>query len=107
MPIATLVWGNAIKNNNEKIKKLIELYKYAEKVPAEEMADTDPSGFDKIDSEKVKSTINKINEALKGKEVDRMVKQKLNYAKKNWAANLYSPYKKSRTDFSFGTALNI
>jgi len=111
----TFVWGNAIKTNKEKIKKqLNELCQYAEKVAAEEMNDTDPSGFDKIDAEKVEQTINRINEALKGKEVDSKVKQKLNYAKKNWPANLKkyeeqekimgeerSSYSKTDTDATF------
>jgi transposase len=39
----TFVWGNAIKTSKEKIKKqLIELCRYAEKIAAEEMDDTDP-----------------------------------------------------------------
>lgn len=83
------VWGKAIKTNKEKIKKqLDELWQYAQKVTDEEMDDKDPSGFDKIDAQKVEQTINQINEALKGKEVDSKVKQKLNYAKKNWPTNL-------------------
>jgi transposase len=85
----TFVWGNAIKTNKEKIKKqLDELWQYAQKVAAGEMDDTDPSGFDKIDAQKVEQTIEKINEALKDKAVSKEVKQKLNYAKKNWPANL-------------------
>jgi transposase len=85
----TFVWGKAIKTNKEKIKKqLDELWQYAQKVAAEEINDTDPSGFDKIDAQKVEQTINQINEALKGKEVESKIKQKLNYAKKNWPANL-------------------
>ena len=79
----TFVWGKAIKTNREKIKKqLEELWQYAQKVAASEMDDTDPSGFDKIDAQKVEETIQKINEALKDKkEVDPKVKQKLAYAK--------------------------
>ncbi len=85
----TFVWGNAIKTNKEKMKKqLDELWQYAQKVAAGEMDDTDPSGFDKIDAEKVEQTIEKINEALKDKPVSKEVKQKLSYAKKNWPANL-------------------
>lgn len=111
----TFVWGNAIKTNKEKIKnQLNELWKYSQKIAAEEMDDTDPSGFDKIDAEKVEQTINKINEALKDKEVDSKVKQKLGYAKKNWPANLRkyeqqeevmgeqrSSYSKTDTDATF------
>ncbi len=85
----TFVWGKAIKTNKEKIKQqLDELWQYAQKVAAAEMDDTDPSGFDKIDAEKVEQTIQKINEALMNKEVDSKVKQKLKYAEKNWPANL-------------------
>jgi len=85
----TFVWGKAIKTNREKIKKqLSELWQYAQRVAASEMDDTDPSGFDKIDAEKVEQTIEKINEALKNKEVNKTIKQKLNYAKKNFPANL-------------------
>src|SRR3989337_1449080 len=62
----TFVWGKAIKNNKEKIKqRLNELWLYAQQVAAAELDDTDPSGFEKIDSEKVRQTIDKINEALK------------------------------------------
>lgn len=50
---------------------------------AAELDDTDPSGFDKIDSEKVEQAIDKINEALKDKAVNKKIKQKLGYAKKH------------------------
>jgi IS5 family transposase len=72
------------------------------------------TGIYKIDAEKVEQTINKINEALKGKEVESKFKQKLNYAKKNWPANLRkyeeqekimgeerSSYSKTDTDATF------
>lgn len=86
----TFVWGNAIKHNKEKIKQqLNELWQYAQSVAASELDDTDPSGFDKIDKEKVSQTIEKINEALKGnKSADKKIKQKLNYAKRHWPAAL-------------------
>jgi transposase len=85
----TFVWGNAIKSSREKIKKqLNELWQYAQSVAAAELDDTDPSGFDKIDSQKVNQTIDNINTALKDKHVDKGVKQKLNYAKQHWPAAL-------------------
>jgi transposase len=85
----TFVWGKAIKTNREKIKKqLSELWQYAQMVAASEMDDTDPSGFDKIDAEKVEQTIEKINEALKDKKVSKTIKQKLNYAGRHFASNL-------------------
>jgi len=85
----TFVWGNAIKASKERIKKqLHELWAYTQAVAAEEMDDDTPPDFDKIDSEKVKQTIEKIDAALKDKPVNKSLKQKLNYAKKNWPANL-------------------
>ena len=81
----TFVWGKAIKRNRERIKEqLNDLWKYAQLVAAAELDDTDPSGFDKIDSEKVEQTIDAINEAIKDKPVSKDVKQKLNYAKRKW-----------------------
>ena len=41
-----------------------------------------------VDGTKIEATINQINEALKGKDIDKKVKQKLNYAKKNWPTNM-------------------
>src|SRR5688500_13572619 len=85
----TFVWGNTIKHNREKIKQqLNELWQYAKSVAASELDDTDPSGFDKIDSESVTRTVDAINAALKDKKIAKDKRQKLNYAKKNWPANL-------------------
>ena len=85
----TFVWGKAIKTSKERIKKqLDELWQYAQNLSAAELPDTDPSGFDKIDADKVEKTIEQINEALKDKPVSKQVKQKLNYAKNNWSSNL-------------------
>jgi transposase len=85
----TFVWGKAVKTSKERIQKqLEELWQYAQNIAAAELPDTDPSGFDKIDADKVERTIEQINEALKDKPVSQSVKQKLNYAKKNWPSNL-------------------
>lgn len=85
----TFVWGNSIKTNKEKIKKQIdELWAYAQKVAAEELGEPEPPTFDKIDAAKVTAAVEKIETALKDKPVSKQVRQKLNYAKKNWPANL-------------------
>jgi len=85
----TFVWGNSIKINKEKIRgQLNDLWKYAQKVAGSELDDTDPSGFDKIDSKKVSQTIEKINNALRDKQVSGKVRQKLNYARRKWPAVL-------------------
>jgi transposase len=111
----TFVWGNAMKSSKEKIKQqLHELWQYAQSVAASELDDTDPSGFDKIDREKVNQTIDKINEALKDKPASGKVRQKLSYAQKHWPAALdkyeqqekilgdnRSSYSKTDTDATF------
>src|ERR1700743_700695 len=103
----TFVWGKSINNSKEKIKsQLDELWKYAQGLAAEELKDTAPLAFEEISPEKVKETTAKIDAALDDKEeVSKQVKQKLNYARKNWPANLerYDEQEKqlgSRNSFS-------
>ena len=85
----TFVWAKSIQTNKEKIKEqLNDLWKYAQSVAASELDDTDPSGFKKIDREKVTATIEKINSALRDKQISSKVRQKLNYARKHWPATL-------------------
>ena len=85
----TFVWGKSIKRNKERIKtQLEELWKYAESVAKEELMDNDPTTYPELDPEQVKKTIETINQAIKDKTVDKKVKQKLNYAKRNWPQNL-------------------
>jgi len=68
----TFVWGNAIKTSKERIKKqLQELWDYTQQVAKEELEDTSPSEFEELDSEKVKETIDKIDQALKDKPVKK------------------------------------
>ena len=84
----TFVWGNAIKTNKEKMAvQLEQLWNYAEGVAAEELKDKRPTDFAPTDPEAVSKTIADINDALKDKQVDKKVKQKLKYAEKNWPAS--------------------
>jgi len=50
--------------------------------------DNDPTTYPELDTEQVKKTIESINEAIKDKQVDKKIKQKLNYAKRNWPQNM-------------------
>lgn len=85
----SFVWGKAIKTNKEKMKQQLEaLWSYAQQVAKEELENSEEVVFEKIDAEKVKETIARIDEVLAGKEVSKKVKQKLNYARKNWPGNL-------------------
>lgn len=92
----TFVWGKSIKTSRSRIEKqLKELWRYVETVYAEEeQKPNEPDNFKAINPEQVSQTIDKINQALQGKEVDKKVKQKLNYAKKNWPGNIakYNTY---------------
>lgn len=85
----SFVWGKAIKTNKEKIQKqLQQLWDYSQQVAKEEMASIENVDFNEIDKDKVEQTIQEIDKALENKEVDKKVRQKLNYARKNWPANL-------------------
>jgi transposase len=85
----TFVWGRSIIKSKERIRKqLDELWAYAESIAREELENNEPIDFEKIDQESVLKTIESIDKALKGKSVDKEVKQKLNYARKNWPENL-------------------
>ncbi|NLR83060.1 IS1182 family transposase [Chitinophaga eiseniae] len=86
----SFVWGKSITNNREKIKKqLNELWQYAKSIAAAELnSPTDPTDPGPIDSSKVKEVIDSINQALrevaKQEAIDPKIRQKLNYARKNW-----------------------
>ena len=81
----TFVWGKGIKTNKEKMASQLEkLWAYAQSVTDKEMEDTVPTNFADIDSAKVKSTIEKIDAALKDKPVSKQVKQRLDNARKKW-----------------------
>lgn len=85
----TFVWGNAIKANKEKMAVQLEgLWNYAERIAAEELRDKRPAGFAPTDPGSVQKAIEAINNALKDKEADKKVKQKLKYAEKNWPSNI-------------------
>lgn len=92
----TFVWGRAIKKHKARIaEQLEELWNYAEGVAKEEFQNSENIDFKEVDAEKVTKTIEKINEVLKGKKVTPKVRQKLNYAKKNWSNHL-EKYKKQQ-----------
>jgi transposase len=85
----TFVWGKAIKVSRERIaRQLKELWEYVEEEYKDEEQEPNTPDFRKIDPEAVSEAIREINEALKDKEIEPKVKQKLNYAKKNWPGKL-------------------
>lgn len=85
----TFVWGKSIKTRKEKItQQLKSLWAYVEKVYKEEQKIPNEPDFEAISSDKIEHTIKQINDALQGKKVDKKVKQKLNYVKKNFPKNI-------------------
>lgn len=92
----TFVWGKSIKTSRTRIEnQLKDLWRYVETVYAEEeQMPNQPDNFKAIDPNEVSQTIDKINKALQGKDIDKKVRQKLNYAKKNWPKNIakYNTY---------------
>lgn len=102
----TFVWGKAIKKSKERIAKQLEdLWAYTQEIAAKELKDKAPVEFKSLDKRKVERVIKKIDRALKDKKIPSKIRQKLNYAKKNWPANLskYKQYEKTlkgRNSFS-------
>lgn len=85
----SFVWGKAIQKNIGRMKeRLDELWDYTEQVAKEDIANVVKPDLTDISPEKVDETIDLINGALDGKEIDKKKKQQLNYAKKNYAENL-------------------
>ncbi len=85
----TFVWGKSIKRHKQRIKDQLEdLWKYAETIAKEELMDNDPTVYPELDADQVSKTIETINEAIKDKSVDKKIKHKLNYAKRNWPQNM-------------------
>ena len=85
----TFVWGKAMKTSKERIaRQLEELWQYTQQVAAEELKDTSPTQYASIDPEEVRKTIDLIDQALQDKPVSKKVKQKVQYAKKNWPDKL-------------------
>ncbi|WPZ09366.1 IS1182 family transposase [Roseivirga spongicola] len=85
----SFVWGKAINTSKERIgRQLEELWEYTQRLAEEELSTTPEIDFKAIDANKVEQTVAKIDRALSGKRVSKKVKQKLNYAKKNWPGKL-------------------
>jgi len=86
----TFVWKKSIQTNKEKMKKqLTEIWQYAQQIAADEDKMPEPPDFTEIDSQKVKATIDQLNEKLSGKEnADKKMKAKLQYVTKNYPVNI-------------------
>jgi transposase len=86
----TFVWKKAIGTNKEKMaRQLSEIWQYAQQIAAEEDKMPEPPDFTAIDSNKVKATVDQLNEKLAAKEnIDKKVKDKLKYITKHYPVNI-------------------
>ena len=86
----TFVWKKAIGTNKEKMKKqLTEIWAYAQQIASEEDKMPEPPDFTEIDSDKVKATVEKLNEKLAGRDdTDKKLKAKLNYITKHYPGKI-------------------
>lgn len=85
----TFVWRKSVERNTQRIAaQLEELWSYAEGIARHELEPLRPEEFQAVDPQAVERTITRIQEAIKGKAVDKKVKQKLGYAKRNWPKNV-------------------
>jgi transposase len=110
----TFVWGKSIKNQKEKIaKQLEELWTFAQSIAEEELKDTAPTSFTEITTEKVKAVAKQIDEALKGKSIDKEVEKKVKKANTDFVERMQkyeaqeaimgnrNSYSKTDTDATF------
>jgi len=110
----TFVWGKAIKTQKEKIaKQLEELWNYTQGIASEELQDTTKIDFKQIDSNKVKQVATQIDQALRGKSVDKEIKKKVEKAKTDFVERMQkyqtqeeilgkrNSYSKTDTDATF------
>ncbi len=80
----TFVWAKSAKTSRERIQKqLKDIWAHVEKVYREEQKELNEPDFTAIDPEKIAASIDRINEALKDKPVDKEIKRKLDDGKKN------------------------
>lgn len=85
----TFVWRKSVERSTQRIAaQLEELWDYAEGIARHELEPLRPVAFQAVDPQAVERTIARIQEAIKGKEADKKVKQKLGYAKRNWPRNV-------------------
>jgi len=79
----TFVWGKKLKTNKARIlSELEELWNYTQEVAAEELKDTAPTSFEKMNPEEVRKTIDKIDDLLKDKPLSPEMTQRVKKVKK-------------------------
>jgi cytochrome c556 len=92
----SFLWGRSITKSKERIATQIkELLQYTQQVARMELNEPEPPDFDPFDPAKVKETLEKIDQALsQSPQASPKVKQKVNYATRNWSDKLEQYQKK-------------
>lgn len=87
----SFVWGKAIETSKKRMgEQLDELWKHVEELTEKEITDKDEIDFETVDPKEIEKVADRINEQIKGRldPLSRKVRQKLNYVKKKWPAQL-------------------
>lgn len=86
----TFVWKKSIQTSKERMKKQLgEIWHYAQQVASQEDDMPPPPDFTDINKQKVKQTVDKLNEVLGHKDqVDPQMKSKLRYVTKAYVENI-------------------
>ena len=85
----TFVWGKSIKTRKEKIRQQIdELWRYAEQITKTELMDTRPTCYEEVSAERIEETVENINNALQGEDVDKKIRQKITRVRRAWPEQL-------------------
>lgn len=85
----SFVWAKSLKTNKAKLaKQLEELWEYSQQVAGQEMNQESTPVFVDIDSKLIQQTVEKIDQALKGKPIESSMKAKLSKAKKEWSERM-------------------
>lgn len=93
----TFVWGKAIDKSKVRIAaQLEELWTYANSVAKEELRSAPEIDLENLTVTKVEKLVKKIDTVLKKKKIPAKIRQKINYAKKNWPSSMKKYYQQGR-----------
>jgi transposase len=85
----TFVWGKSLNASKKRIAgQLNEFWQYTQKIAKQEMKDSTPTAFSATNPEQVRVAIDKIDQALRGQDVEPKNRQKLSYAKRHWVKKM-------------------
>ena len=85
----SFVWRKSLEKNKAKlISQIQEIFAYAQNIAAQELQDDPPPDPGGIDAGQLEQTIERIEQALRDKPVDKQMKARLRQAKSSWVQRL-------------------